>query len=145
MTTILADAKLGVMVADSSISNDDRVWSGKKVWRVRDALVGMAGQDNDRIAFLDWYRAGMNGPVAIGEASALILTPRGLFFMDANYAAPQRVEHGREAVGTGDKAAMCAYEALGWQDPARAVRIVCKHDSASRSPVRTYHLTRKPA
>ncbi len=91
MTTILADAKLGVMVADSSISNDDRVWSGMKVWRVRDCLVGMAGEDPHRMAFLDWYRAGMAGAVEMGAASALILTPRGLFFMDANYTAPQRV------------------------------------------------------
>lgn len=33
MTSILADARLGVMVSDSSISDGDRVWLGRKTYR----------------------------------------------------------------------------------------------------------------
>lgn len=140
MTTVLADAKLGLMVSDSSITDDDRVWVGRKVWRIRGALVGLAGVDDERVRFLDWFRGGMEGDVDMGMAAALVLNHRGLFFMDANYTSLQRIECGREAVGTGAKAAMCAYEALHWADPARALRIVCKHDSMSRTPVRSYRL-----
>lgn len=140
MTTILACARLGVMVADSSITDADRVWAGRKVWRVRGALVGMAGDDSDRLAFLEWYRGGMVGPAKMGESSALILNARGLYLIDANYTAPQRLESGREAIGTGGKAAICVYEALRFTDPRKAVRIVCKHDANSRGPVRSYTL-----
>lgn len=141
LTTILASTRFGTMIADSSISDDDRVWVGKKVWRIKGALVGMAGNDCDRSTFLDWYRAGMGGPaVNTGTLSVLILCKAGLFFYDKNYASPQKVESGREAIGTGAKAAMCAFEALNWTDPRRAVQIVCKHDAGSRTPVRTYTL-----
>ena len=142
MTTLLADAKLGVMVADSNVCDDDRVWSGRKVWRIRGALVGLAGADAEIQAFLDWYRAGMDGPVKMGESAALILDGHGVHLFDANYERPQRIERGREAIGTGGKAAMCVHEALGFLDPRKAVRIVCKHDAGSRGPVRVYSLKR---
>ena len=47
---------------------------------------------------------------------------------------------GIEAIGSGGKAAICAYEALALTDPVHAVRIVCKHDAGSRAPVRVYRL-----
>lgn len=100
----------------------------------------MAGNDADRAAFLVWFRGGMKGRVDFGTSSALILNSSGLYIFDANYTAPVRLEHSREAIGTGAKAAMCAYEALGFTDPQRAVRIVCRHDAGSRGPVRTYRL-----
>lgn len=128
------------MVADSSITDADRVWVGRKVWRVRGALVGMAGEDSGRLAFLKWYRGGMVGTASMGESTALILNASGLYLIDANYAEPQRLESGREAIGTGGKAAICAYEALRFTDPRKAVRIVCKHDANSRGPVRSYAL-----
>lgn len=140
MTTILSDYKLGIMVSDSSISDGDRVWGGKKVWRVKRTLVGLAGEDAQIQSFLAWYRGGMKTKLDMGTASALILRPDGLFFMDANYTEPTRLALGREAIGTGGKSAMCAYEALGFTDPKLAVRIVCKHDAASRAPVRSYSL-----
>lgn len=140
MTTILASVRHGLMCADSNVSDDDRIWTGRKVWRVKGALIGFAGNDADTAAFLPWYRSGMDGSVKFGISSALILDATGLYLFDANYTKPQKLEHGREAIGTGAKAAMCAFEALGWEDPKRAVRIVCKHDNGSRGPVRVYHL-----
>ena len=140
MTTILSDAKLGVMVSDSSISDGDRVWGGKKVWRVRGNLIGLSGDDATSQAFLVWYRGGMKTKIDMGNTSALILRSDGLFIMDANYTQPQRLVSGREAIGTGGKAAMCVHEALGFTDPRRVVRIVCKHDAASRGPVRVYKI-----
>lgn len=140
MTTILASIRHGLMCADSNVCDDDRIWTGRKVWRIKGALIGLAGTDADRSAFLEWYRAGMEGPVKFDTSSALILSAAGLFIFDANYTQPQRLEHGREAIGSGAKAAMCAFEALGWDDPKRAVQIVCRHDAGSRGPVRVYRL-----
>lgn len=141
MTTILADAKWGLMVADSSVSDEDRVWVGKKVYRVKNALIGMAGNESDCAMFREWYRAGLEEAApTFTVLSALILTAKGLFFYDNNYEKPIKLALGREAVGTGAKAAMCAYEALGFANPKKAVQIVCKHDALSRAPVRSYNL-----
>ncbi len=43
MTTIVADWRFGVMVSDSSISDGDRIWLGRKVFRIREELLGFCG------------------------------------------------------------------------------------------------------
>lgn len=140
MTTVLADAKLGLMVADSNISDDDRKWTGRKVFRGPGVLMGLAGVWHECLQLRDWYMGGMvSAPPRLTNVSALILAHDGLFFVDEKLV-PQRIESGREAIGSGAKAAICAYEALGWKDPKKAVQIVCRHDAASRAPVRVYKL-----
>lgn len=140
MTTILADARLGVMVADSSFSDDDRVWVGRKVFRIKGALVGVAGDVEHWSRVLEWLKKG-GDPPRFGSASVLILSPSGLTVYSGSPTA-ERIRSGREAIGTGAKAAMCAYEAMWFSDPRRAVQIVCKHDAGSRTPVRVYRLNR---
>lgn len=146
MTTILADVKLGLMVADSRLSDGDRLWTGRKVWRHDGHLLGVAGVWSSCLAFVDWFKSGRPAgvPVAVKGASMLVMAPQGLILFDDDMM-PQVIESGREAIGSGAKAAMCAHEALGWADPARAVRIVCRHDAQSSGPVRTYKLaSRRP-
>ena len=141
MTTILADYKLGVMVADSGISDGDRVWRGRKVFRHRGALIGLAGDVNEGELFLAWWKSGTaDKPPRFSNSQALVLCPQGLRSFNAACVA-ERIAGGVEAVGSGAKAAICAYEALAWTDPVRAVKIVCRHDSGSRAPVRVYRLT----
>lgn len=141
MTTLLADARLGVMVSDSSATDDDRVWSERKVFRYQGALYGFAGTVDERIAFMEWIKGDGKVP-DFSNSYCLMLSESGLILYDKT-TMPQKVPRGIEAVGTGAKAAMCAYEALAFTDPVRAVRIVCKHDSASRVPVRVYRLGAK--
>ena len=137
MTTILADFRLGVIVSDSNASDDDRTWSERKVFRHNGVLYGFAGQVNERVEFMEWIKG---GPVPdFSHSDCLMLSDAGLFVYNNN-TMPQRVARGIEAIGTGAKAAMCAYEALDHSDPKRAVSIVCKHDSGSRAPVRVYRL-----
>ena len=138
MTTILADTKLGVMVSDSNVSDEDRAWSRRKVWRIGGALVGVAGSTEHWLPLLDWLRHDPDAePPKFGDASLLILDRRGLRIYNCS-PFPERAQ--REAIGCGGKVAMAVYEALGWQDPAKAVRITCKHDAGSRAPVRLYRL-----
>lgn len=128
------------MVADSAISDGDRVWSGRKVWRIKGALIGFAGDVAEAHAMAAWLKAGGKGnPPPFKSSVALLMNQDGLFY----YAASKygtRVEGGVEAIGSGAKAAICTYEALGWSDPVKALRIVCKHDAGSRPPIRTYKL-----
>ena len=137
MTTVLADAKLGVMVSDSNFTDDDRVWLGRKVFRVKGNLVGVAGSVKEWSRVLDWMRKGGKEP-AFGNCSLLVLSDKGLHLYTS--PKPEKIESGIDAIGTGAKATMCAYEALGFVNPRRAVSIVCKHDAGSRSPVRVYRL-----
>jgi len=140
VTTVLADARLGLIVADSNVTDDDRVWSDKKVFRYKGVIYGFAGLVEERIAFMDWLKGGPEPKFA--TSSCLALSPDGLFVYD-NGTVPAKVTKGYEAIGTGAKAAMCAYEALGFTDPVRAVKIVCKYDAGSRTPVRVYKLCKK--
>jgi hypothetical protein len=142
VTTVLADSKLGLMVADSNMTDDDRVWSIRKVFRVRGALVATAGPIDQGEAFMNWYKKLEDVPPEFDfdESSALVLDKRGLWFFDDSVLCLTRVPGGREAIGTGGKVAMAVYEALGWTEPAKAVRITCKYDNGSRTPVRSYRL-----
>lgn len=137
MTTILADLKLGVMISDSSVSDDNRVWSERKVKRWKGKLIGFAGDVDEAVQFMAWLKGGKVPKFA--HSDALVLSDEGLFHYCKSTTA-LKVERGIEAIGSGAKAAMCAYEALAFTDPVRAVKIVCKHDSGSRAPVRTYRL-----
>jgi ATP-dependent protease HslVU (ClpYQ) peptidase subunit len=139
MSTVLADWHLGVMVADSNVSDGERCGRMRKVWRIRHALIGCAGTVAEIEAFVEWYRAGMEGRSRFPSVSALVLSREGLLHF-AGSDMPIHVQSGREAVGSGAMAALAAYEAMGWTDPRRAVAIVCKHDAGSRGPVRVYRV-----
>ncbi len=43
MTTIVADARAGIMASDSLWTDDTVIGSVRKVWRVRGDLIGFAG------------------------------------------------------------------------------------------------------
>ena len=141
MTTILADRELGVMVSDSSFSDGVCVGNMRKIWRVKGALVGMAGNLDEFEPFLAWYRGGMEGPPPrMKTLSALVLSP-GRILHFANSHLPFTVQSRTEAIGSGAMAAKAAHEALAFTDPRKAVQIACRHDAGSRAPVRTYQLT----
>jgi hypothetical protein len=141
MTTVIADWHEGIMVSDSQVSDQDRKWCQRKVFRVRGALLGIAGTLSQAEQFLTWYKAGCvdKPPTKLHEFQALVLTPNGLLHYDMTHL-PVPVPSGREAIGSGAKAAMVGYELLGWQNARRVVRVVCNHDAGSRGPVRVYHL-----
>lgn len=142
MTTLLADWHKGVIVSDSAINDGDRVWSGRKVYRIGGSLLGFAGDVAEAHAMLAWLKAGAQGkPPPFSNSQALLMNADGLFYYaQSKYGIA--VDTGIEAAGSGAKAAMCAYEAMGFTDPKKAVSIVCKHDQNSRLPVRVYKLRR---
>lgn len=143
MTTILADANCGLMVADTHVTDGTRKWTQRKVFRIRGMLVGAAG---DSRVYLRLFEALRNREPLTKEMWAgnddtdlLILSDEGLFHC-ASGPDRERIKSGREAIGTGGVAAMAAYEALGWADPKRAVALAAKYDSNSGAPVRVYKL-----
>src|SRR5262249_83125 len=140
MTTILADAKFGVMVSDAVWCDSERVGRKRKVFRVHGVLVGMAGSIEEFGIFLAWCKTSFNDkPPKFPHLNAMVLSPSGLLHFAGN-GLPIKEDNGIQAIGTGAMAAMAAYEALGFTDPKAAVRIACHHDANSRGPVRVYRL-----
>lgn len=140
MTSVLASFQLGVMVADSGITDGDRVWSGKKIWRHKGALIGIAGDYLEAEQFVAWWVSGFKGePPPFGHSEALVLDCMGLSHF-LGKLTPAHIPRGMEAIGSGAKAAMAAFEAMNFTNPKRAVEIACNHDNGSRKPVRLYRL-----
>lgn len=140
MTTVLADWHAGLMVSDSQVSDQDRKWSQRKVFRIRRSLVGYAGDCSQAEQFLAWYRAGCDGkPPRLDNFSALVMSAHGLWHYERSHI-PLPVASGREAIGTGAKAAMVGYQLMGWANARQVVRAVCDHDAGSKTPVRQYRL-----
>lgn len=141
MTTVLADRRFGVMFADSNISDGERQWRARKVFRVNGDLFGFAGDVPEWTSFRDWIKGGMSTARPKSTTLQVLQLRRdGLFYFGTGDELPERISSGREAIGTGSMAAMAAYEATGWTDPRRAVQIACRHDAESRAPVRAYYL-----
>jgi hypothetical protein len=107
------------------------------VFRYKGALYGFSGDTDEAVQFMAWIKGGKLPHFS--HSDCLVLSDAGLVHYNHGTVA-QSVARGIEAIGTGAKAAMCAYEALQFTDPVRAVKIVCKHDSGSRAPVRVYRL-----
>jgi hypothetical protein len=143
MTTILADWYTGQMAADTGAQAGDRQWMGtRKVWHVRGELVGLAGLCEQTEAFLTWYRNGATGDgPKFSDSAALVMDEYGMRLYSGSLK-PISILSKRDAIGTGAQAALAAYEAMGWNDPRKAVRIACNYDSGSRPPIRLYALKR---
>ncbi len=137
MTTIAADAKEGVMVADSMWSDGDEKGRCRKVWRFRGELYGFAGNHKDIMAAREWFKRGATGATPAGNVTALILSAKGIF----TWAPPDgmfKCVEPQFAIGTGGKAARAAM--LAGASCRDAVRIACKIDAESGAPARVYRL-----
>lgn len=149
MTTIAVRA--GVMASDSRVTHSDEHDSASsalisravKLFRRRDAIIGLAGESSPGLIFLDWYGSGKPPPSVLidGEAdfTALVLTRRGIFTYDA-YCRGERIIGPFWAIGSGAKGAMCAMHAGASAE--RAVEICCMVDPYTAPPVHVLKLKR---
>lgn len=142
MTTILADFARRMIVADSHATDEDRAWSIRKVHRIRGALVACSGSVIAGEAFCDWFRADDGSPpdLDMADSSILVMDSSGLYVFDDDVLGLTKVPGGVEAIGSGAKGALCAYDALDRSDMRKAVRVACKYDAHSRAPVRSFKL-----
>ena len=152
MTTIAY--RNGVMAADSRVTMDSEaggspVFDCEKLYRktIRDGrakrqvIIGLAGESEPGLIFLDWYGSKTPAPQVLidGQAdfTALLLTSDGLFEVGM-YCRPERVLNKFYAVGSGAKAAMGAMYA--GCTAKRAVEIACLVDPYTAPPIRTMRL-----
>jgi ATP-dependent protease HslVU (ClpYQ) peptidase subunit len=138
MTTVLADARAGVMVADTLCLYGDRKLYGRKVTRINGLLVATAGSSADGDSFLEWVKNGRHGkPPRMSNFEALILSSEGVHLVQGDCRAV-RVERGFDAIGTGGQVALGAL--VAGAGPREAVRIACELDAGSGGKIEVFKL-----
>jgi hypothetical protein len=132
MTTIAADARVGVMVSDSRATFEDAgCWLPcTKMWRFDDGIVGICGDYLDEENWLKWRRGGRRGkfPKLSSEFFGLLLRTDGLFILD-DKGGHMHVERGFHGIGSGGNCAITAL-ILG-HDAKTAVEAACQVDPHS--------------
>jgi len=131
----------GIMAADSRVTYDSeaagsRFFRTEKLFRKGKDIIGLAGESEPGLIFLDWYGSNKAPPDALvdggADFTALVLTRKGLFEY-GKYCRGERVLEPFYAIGSGCKAALGAMH-MG-ADAARAIRIACKVDTYSGTPI----------
>lgn len=138
MTTILADAKRGIMVTDSRCTAESEWFPMTKVFRVRDELIGLAGNVKDAVAWLNWYSEGKKGNRPKGDTfNALILRSEGLYAVSSD-SFEMLIERGFYGIGSGGGIAVGAF--MAGADAKKAVEIACRIDANSGGDVVVHKL-----
>lgn len=138
MTTVAANKHS--MAADSKTDCDGTWFGTTKLFRVRDEIVGVAGDNSAIVKFLTWYRNKRNKLPAFADNesfTALILSPRGLFHIDDSMGM-DLIKDDYFAIGSGAVAALVAMDC--GLSPAEAVEAACKRDQNTGLPVDTMEL-----
>lgn len=149
MTTIVY--RDGVLAADScatvtSEEGGSRKMRCEKIYRKvlpdgKTVLIGAAGESAPGLMFLDWYGTGKPAPTELldGEADIdiLVITRRGVFSFD-KWCRGEKLKGRFFAIGSGAKAALGALH-MG-ASAVQAVRVACKVDPYSTTPVATMRL-----
>jgi len=124
-----------------------RLMRCEKLYRLDDAIIGVAGEGFPGLVFVEWYRARLTKPeppelLIHGDAdfSALVLTRSGLYEFD-KWCRPERVLNRFWAIGSGAKAALGAMHA--GSNAFCAARIACKIDPLCGTPIVTMTLKKR--
>ena len=137
----------GVMAADSRITFSGEE-SGSaygrcaKLYRTKDAIIGLQGESSPGLVFLDWYKSGKRKPpeglvTSDADFFALVLTKHGLFLFD-KWCRGEEVLDEFWAIGSGAKAALGAMH-MG-ADAEQACDIACRIDPYCAPPIETMTL-----
>lgn len=140
MTTIAADAVAGEMCSDALWTDGDECGPARKVFRVRKALLGLAG---GMAECRDWLEAYRKADVPPGlnrdfhDVIVLRLDSIGVHIWD-NTNGWLKHDGQRYAIGSGGKCARGAMAAGA--DCRQAVRIAISIDAGTGGSVRRYRL-----
>ena len=131
MTTIVCDMKC--MAGDSLMNDAGLAATTKKVFRVGNSLIGIAGSIAEGLEFVDWYKDRRKKKPQLTEAfQALVLTPDGIEAWEDNLI-PIPIESFYYAIGSGRDYAMTSmYYGKSVLD---AAMVACEFDVSSNTPV----------
>lgn len=139
MTTILTDAKKGVMVCDSRAQMGGEWFPCKKVFAHQGALYGFAGVQTEGLRWLDWYTNGQRGKMpGIANVSIVMLDAENGVRLVEGSGSIFSVERHFYGIGSGGAAAMAAF--MAGADARKAVEIACRIDSGSGGDIVVHRL-----
>jgi ATP-dependent protease HslVU (ClpYQ) peptidase subunit len=141
MTTIVATRE--AIGGDTMVSCEAKAifYPSKKVMRIKNDLIGAAGDAGDCVRFLDWAKhdfAEKKKPKFTEEAGSedesliLLVNAEGIFTMSTTDPYPELIESDFFAIGSGGKAAMGAFHRGATIEEALA--IAAKVDPYTREP-----------
>lgn len=138
MTTIAADATAGIMCSDSYWSNGVEKAPIRKVFRIKGAVVGFAGDLDEIYMVREWMRGPMRREDMPNAENvvALVMSHTGLRVWTAADGFTEVPK--RYAIGSGGMAARAAL--ASGVTPSRAVSIARDIDAGTHGKTRTYRL-----
>lgn len=149
MTTVLACRSTGVMVSDSRVGHKEgQFTSTKKVQRVGNYLVGVAGDYDDALIFVRRLARRLRGrdgstvpemSAGTGEFEVVVMSRQGLWLY-GQQGAPIEVEaEDYYAIGSGASRALASLRTqellLHPADLELAVTVACEYDTSSGPPL----------
>lgn len=133
MTTVAV--KDGVIAADSLVKHDV-TYKGRKLFRTKRGVIGVAGALGEGEKFVEWYndrRKKKPEYESSDEFSALVLRPDGLVELWDASMRGEVIDSGCLAIGSGAEYAMGAM--LAGASAADAVAIACIMDPNTEGPI----------
>lgn len=130
------------MAADSLAVTSGRKGRVRKLYRIRGAILGVAGSAEHAVMFAHWYDSGADlsdRPKDL-DIGALVLDSNGIFRYEGN-CYPYEILDEFAAVGSGADAAIAAMY-MG-ATPEEAVEVACKVDLHTGPPVVVERLAHK--
>ena len=135
MTTIAVNSEC--MASDSQSTHNGLICKEVKIFKTNNGIVGMAGDSQEGLAFLEWFRGG-DKPDDIGEEfEAIVLTPLGKILWYGRKLIPEKVTSPYYSIGSGSHVAIGAL-AMG-ASPKEAVTIAAKWTHESCLPVKVLY------
>ena len=124
------------MAADSQISDGDLARKCEKIHKINGEIIGFAGEAQDGLAFIDWFRKGKpdDKPELSDDFSGVMLTKSGQILEYESKLYPRKVLEKTYAIGNGSHVAIGAME-MG-ASPEQAVKIACKWIDGCKLPVK---------
>lgn len=147
MTTIIADLKRKVLVADSRITTNSSLvqYAAEKLYRAGRSIYGEAGDVENGLKFRRWVLDGMpkKGRPSFGnftddQFSILELDKDGIWLWDQTMSR-QALKESEFAIGSGHKIALYVMRVLG-KSAEEAIDEAAKIDIHTAGPVQVLHL-----
>lgn len=140
MTTIACNRK--GMAADKRISNVP-LFKTNKIFRIRGSLIGIAGNTEQALRFVEWRRSPDAKPTFIETASfeALELSPDGKLTWWGTEMVGIEIQDECYAIGSGAAYALGAMAMRA--SPKRAIEVAARYDSSTGSDVQVMTLGAK--
>jgi hypothetical protein len=125
------------ILSDSICTTDDTNFPTAKVFRIKGALVGVAGDNTQIEKFMHWYRGSHRKHLEVGdEFAAVVVNRKGIF--DYRGSLPDKVTRGVHGVGCGWGYAYAAI--LAGKSPREAIEIACQVTHLCGLPVQEFIL-----